>query len=264
MPTDTTLAVAFAALVGLAIGSFLNVVIYRVPAGLSLSHPPSRCPRCETPIRPRDNIPVLGWLLLRGRCRDCGAPISVRYPLVELLTAVVFVLMTLRFGVSAVLPAYLYLGAVGVALAFIDLDTKRLPDKLTLPSYAVALVLLGVAAAVDGTWDALLRSVLGGLVLGLFYGLLWFVYPAGMGFGDVKFSGVLGIYLGWLSWGTVALGGFLGFLLGGVVGAALLVAKRATRKTGIPFGPFMILGALLAILWGQPLIDWYAGIAFGG
>ena len=262
--SDTTIAVLFAALVGLAIGSFLNVVIYRVPAGLSLSHPPSRCPECETPIAARDNIPVLSWILLRGRCRGCGAPISARYPLVELLTAVVFVLMTLRFGVTAVLPAYLYLGAIGVALAFIDLDTKRLPDKLTLPSYAVALVLLGVAAAVDGTWDALLRAVLGGLVLGLFYGVLWFVYPAGMGFGDVKFSGVVGIYLGWLSWATVALGGFLGFLLGGVVGAALLLTKRATRKTGIPFGPFMILGALLAILWGQPLIDWYAGVAFGG
>lgn len=264
MTSDTTIALLFAALVGLAIGSFLNVVIYRVPAGLSLSHPPSRCPQCETPITPRDNIPVLSWLLLRGRCRACGAPISARYPLVELLTAVVFVLMTLSFGVTAVLPAYLYLAAIGVALAFIDLDTKRLPDKLTLPSYAVALVLLGVAAAVDGTWDALLRSVLGGLVLGLFYGVLWFVYPAGMGFGDVKFSGVLGMYLGWLSWATVALGGFLGFLLGGVVGVALLLTKRATRKTGIPFGPFMILGALLAILWGQPLIDWYSGVAFGG
>jgi leader peptidase (prepilin peptidase)/N-methyltransferase len=106
--------------------------------------------------------------------------------------------------------------------------------------------------------------VLGGLALGLFYGVLWFVYPAGMGFGDVKFSGVLGLYLGWISWGAVALGGFLGFLLGGVVGAALLVAKRATRKTGIPFGPFMILGAVLAILWGQPVVDWYSGVAFGG
>ena len=264
MSSDTAIAVLFAALVGLAIGSFLNVVIYRVPAGLSLSHPPSRCPTCETPIAARDNIPVLGWVLLRGRCRACRAPISPRYPFVELLTAVVFVLLTLRFGVTAVLPAYLYLGAIGIALAFIDLDTKRLPDKLTLPSYPVALVLLGVAAAVGGTWDALLRSLLGGVALGLFYGVLWFVYPAGMGFGDVKFSGVLGLYLGWISWGTVALGGFLGFLLGGVVGVALLATKRATRKTGIPFGPFMILGAILAILWGQPVIDWYAGAAFGG
>jgi leader peptidase (prepilin peptidase) / N-methyltransferase len=264
MTSDTAIAVLFAALVGLAIGSFLNVVIHRVPAGLSLSHPPSRCPTCETPIAARDNIPVLSWLLLRGRCRGCGAPISARYPLVELLTAVVFVLMTLRFGVTAVLPAYLYLAAIGIALAFIDLDTKRLPDRLTLPSYVVALVLLGVAAAVDGAWDALLRAVLGGLVLGLFYGVLWFVYPSGMGFGDVKFSGVLGLYLGWISWATVALGGFLGFLLGGVVGAALLLAKRATRKTGIPFGPFMIGGALLAILWGQPVVDWYTGVAFGG
>lgn len=260
---DTLLGAFFAALVGLAVGSFLNVVIYRVPEGLSISHPPSRCPSCGHQITPRDNIPVLSWLLLRGRCRGCGTHISARYPLVELLTAVVFVALTLRFGVSVELPAYLYLGAIGIALAFIDLDTKRLPDKLTLPAYAAALVLLGIAAAVDGTWDALLRSLLAGVVLGLFYGVLWFAYPAGMGFGDVKFAGVLGIYLGWISWGTVALGGFLGFLLGGVVGAALLLTKRATRKTGIPFGPFMILGALLAILWGQPVIDWYASIAFG-
>lgn len=260
---ETALAMAFAALIGLAVGSFLNVVIYRVPAGLSVLHPPSRCPVCEQEIAPRDNIPVLSWLLLRGKCRGCSTAIAKRYPLVELLTAVVFVLITLRFGVSAELPAYLYLGGVGVALAFIDLDTKRLPDVLTLPSYAVALVLLAIPAVVDDAWGCWLRAVLAGLALGLFYGVLWFAYPAGMGFGDVKFSGVLGIYLGWLSWATVALGGFLGFLLGALVGVALLATRRATRKTGIPFGPFMILGALLAVLWGQPLIGWYAGLAFG-
>ena len=250
-------------LLGLAIGSFLNVVIWRVPRGESIVRPPSACPRCHEPIRPRDNVPVLSWLLLRGRCRHCGEPISARYPLVELLTAVVFALMALRFGYSAALPAYLYLGAIGVALAFIDLDTKRLPDKLTLPSYAVALVLLAVPAVVEGAWGSWLRALLGGLALGAFYFILWFVYPSGMGFGDVKFAGVLGIYLGWLSWATVAVGAFLGFLLGGVVGVLLLVTRRATRKTGIPFGPFMIVGALLAVLWGQPAIDWYAGFVLG-
>ena len=257
------LLVAGCALLGLIIGSFLNVVIWRVPRGESVVSPPSACPACQSQIKPYDNIPVLSWLILRGRCRSCGEPISARYPLVEALTAVVFALLAWRFDVTAQLPAYLYLGAIGVALAFIDLDTKRLPDVLTLPSYAVALVLLGVAAAVDGTWDSLLRAVLGGLALGAFYFALWFVYPSGMGFGDVKFAGVLGIYLGWISWGTVALGAFTGFLLGGVVGAFMLATKRATRKTGIPFGPFMILGALLAILWGQPVIDWYAAFVTG-
>jgi leader peptidase (prepilin peptidase)/N-methyltransferase len=255
--------VAFCAVIGLVIGSFLNVVIWRVPRGESVVHPPSACPSCGSVITPRDNIPVLSWMLLRGKCRNCSEPISGRYPLVEALTGLVFALLALRFGATAQLPAYLYLGAIGVALAVIDLDTKRLPDKLTLPSYAVALVLLAVAAGVDGTWGSLLRAVLGGLALGAFYFLLWFVYPSGMGFGDVKFAGVLGIYLGWISWGTVGLGGFAGFLLGGVVGVILLVTKRATRKTGVPFGPFMIVGALVAILWGQPLIDWYAGVVLG-
>ena len=195
--------VAFCALLGLAIGSFLNVVIWRVPRGESVVSPPSACPGCHAPISPRDNIPVLSWLLLRGRCRSCGEPISARYPLVELLTAVVFGLLALRFGYTWQLPAYLYLGAIGVALAFIDLDTKRLPDRLTLPSYPVALILLGAAAFLDHTWDSWLRAILGGLAVGAFYFLLWFVYPSGMGFGDVKFAGVLGIYLGWISWGTV-------------------------------------------------------------
>jgi len=255
--------VAFCALLGLAIGSFLNVVIWRVPRGESVVSPPSACPGCHAPISPRDNIPVLSWLLLRGRCRSCGEPISARYPLVELLTAVVFGLLALRFGYTWQLPAYLYLGAIGVALAFIDLDTKRLPDRLTLPSYPVALILLGAAAFLDHTWDSWLRAILGGLAVGAFYFLLWFVYPSGMGFGDVKFAGVLGIYLGWISWATVAAGVFLGFLLGGVVGAILLIAKRATRKTGIPFGPFMIVGALAMVLWGQPVIDWYGSFVLG-
>jgi leader peptidase (prepilin peptidase)/N-methyltransferase len=255
--------VAFCALIGLVFGSFLNVVIWRIPRGESVVRPPSACPSCQTQISARDNIPVISWLLLRGRCRSCGAPISARYPLVEALTGVVFALLALRFDATAQLPAYLYLGAIGVALAFIDLDTKRLPDKLTLPSYPVAVALLAVAAAVDGTWGYLGRAVLGGLALGAFYFVLWLIYPSGMGFGDVKFAGVLGIYLGWISWATVALGGFTGFLLGGVIGVLLLVTKRATRKTGVPFGPFMIVGALVAILWGQPVIDWYAGVVVG-
>ncbi|MFC6238359.1 prepilin peptidase [Longivirga aurantiaca] len=253
----------FAFLFGAAIGSFLNVVIYRVPAGLSVVHPPSRCPTCEQEISPRDNIPIVSWLVLRGRCRGCGTSISPRYLVVEALTGVLFVLMLLHFGLSWALPAYLYLVAVGVALAFIDYDTKRLPDVLTLPSYAVALVLLLLPAILDGDWTSYLRAVLGGLALLAFYFVVWFIRPDAMGFGDVKFAGVLGIYLGWLSWGHVALGGFLGFLLGAVGGVALMAFTSAGRKTKVPFGPFMIAGAGLTILLGQPVIDWYASLAFG-
>lgn len=245
------------ALMGLLIGSFLNVVIWRVPRGESVVRPPSHCPGCGAAIRQRDNVPVLSWLMLRGKCRDCKTRISARYPAVELLTAIVFGLLAWRIGLDAALPAYLYLGAIGVALALIDIDVKRLPNAIVLPSYPVALGLLGVAAAVNQDLSAYIRALLGMVVLFGLYFLLAFVYPAGMGFGDVKLAGILGLYLGWLGWGEVVTGGFLGFLFGGIVGAALMAAQRAGRKSQIPFGPFMLAGALTAILWGGALADLY-------
>jgi leader peptidase (prepilin peptidase)/N-methyltransferase len=249
--------VVLVALTGLVVGSFLNVVIWRVPRGESIVSPPSHCPGCERPVRPRDNIPVVSWLLLRGRCRDCGEPISRRYPLVEAGTAVVFVLLALRIGLEPELVAFLYLGAIGVALALIDIDVKRLPNAIVLPSYVVAGVLLTVAAVVDGAWDDLLRSVLAMAALYGFYFLLALVYPKGMGFGDVKLAGVLGLYLGWLGWAEVVTGGFLGFLFGGVGGVLLIAVRRAGRKSMIPFGPYMLAGALVAILCGGALADLY-------
>jgi len=245
------------ALGGLLIGSFLNVVIWRVPRGESVVSPPSACPACGESIRPRDNVPVLGWLVLRGRCRDCGAHISARYPLVEAATAVLFVVLALRIGLTPELPAFLYLGAIGVALAMIDIDVKRLPNVIVLPSYVVAGLLLAVAAAVSGEWSDLLRALMGMVALYGFYFLLALIYPAGMGFGDVKLAGVLGLYLGWLGWAELVTGGFLGFLFGGVVGGALMAVRRAGRKSMIPFGPFMLAGALAAILGGGALADFY-------
>ena len=253
--------IAAAALIGLLVGSFLNVVIARVPAGESIVRPRSRCPRCLTEIRSRDNIPVISWLVLRAKCRDCGLPISARYPAVELLTAVVFGLLAWAIGWHADLPAFLYLGAVGVALAAIDIDTQRLPDVLTLPSYAVGLVLLAVAAGVDGTWDAYLRAVLGMAALYAFYFVLLLVKSNGMGFGDVKLAGVLGLYLAWLGWGILAAGALLGFVLGAVLSLGLMAVGRAGRKTKIPFGPFMLTGALVAVLAGQWLVDGYTGLS---
>lgn len=257
------LVVALVGLVGLIVGSFLNVVIWRVPRGESIVSPGSSCPACGKPVRPRDNLPVLGWVLLRGRCRDCSAPISARYPLVEAGTAVVFVVLTLRIGLDPALPAYLYLGAIGVALALIDLDVKRLPNVIVLPSYVVGIVLLAVAAAVGGEWSDLLRALLGMTALyGLYFGLA-LAYPAGMGFGDVKLAGVLGLYLGWLGWGEVVIGGFLGFLFGGVVGGVLMAVRRAGRKSQIPFGPYMLMGALVAIVCGGALADLYLDSVLG-
>lgn len=248
---------------GLIIGSFLNVVVWRVPRGESIAHPPSHCPACGANVRPRDNVPVVSWLLLRGRCRDCLARISARYPLVELGTAAIFVVLAARIGLQAELPAFFYLGAIGVALALIDLDVKRLPNAIVLPSYVVALVLLGAAALFDGELGPYLRAGLGMAALFGFYFLLALVYPAGMGFGDVKLAGVLGLYLGWLGWAEVVTGAFLGFLFGGVVGVALMAARKAGRKSQIPFGPFMLVGAFVAILWGGVLADLYLDHALG-
>lgn len=259
----TALLSAFAAVFGLAIGSFLNVVVWRVPRGESVVSPPSACPRCGQAIRPRDNVPVVGWLLLKGRCRDCAEPISRRYPLVELATGLLFAATAARFGLDAALPAYLYLVAVGLALALIDLDLYRLPDALTLPSYPVALVLLGAAALADDKGAALLRAVICGVIAFGFYFAVWFAYPKGMGFGDVKLSGVLGLYLGWISYGALAVGLFLGFLLGGVISVGLVLFKDAGRKTKIPFGPFMIAGAYLGVLFGDALMRSYLDLTLG-
>lgn len=243
--------------VGLLVGSFLNVVIARVPAGESVVTPRSRCPHCQTEIAARDNIPVLSWLLLRGRCRRCAEPISIRYPLVELAHAALWLVMLWHLGWSWELPAYLYFVSVGLALAVIDIDTKRLPNALTLPSYVVLGALLLLPALVDGDWSAYLRAWLAALALFAFYFLLAVIYPSGMGFGDVKLAGVLGLVLGWLGWGVLVVGGFLGFLLGAVLGGVLMAVRKAGRKSKIPFGPFMLLGALLAILWGGQLWDTY-------
>lgn len=256
---STWMLVLFVGVLGLLIGSFLNVVIYRVPAGESVVRPRSRCMTCGHEITAAENVPVVSWLVLRGRCSGCGSRISRRYPLVELGTGILFGLTAWWVGLSWTLPAFLYLAAIAVALSMIDLDVHRLPDAIVLPSYVVALVLLGLAAALDGTWDQLLRGVLAGLALFAFYFLLVLVYPSGMGFGDVKLAGVLGLYLGWVSWGAVVLGTFAAFLLGAIVGIGVMVAGKGGRKAKIPFGPFMFLGAGLALVAAAPVVDWYVG-----
>ena len=252
-----TVALCTVGLLGLVIGSFLNVVIHRVPLGHSLVSPGSHCPACESPVQARHNVPVLGWLVLRGRCANCRVRISPRYPLVELLTGVLFVLVTLRFGLSPALPAYLYLAAIAVALAAIDLDVKRLPDAIVLPSYLVGVALLAPAVVVDGDWSAALRGLVGAVVLGGLYTFLVVVKPGGMGLGDAKLAGLLGLYLGVLGWDALAVGGFGAFLLGGVGATALLLTQRAGRKTRVPFGPFMLTAALLALFVAAPISQWY-------
>lgn len=285
-PAVTAAVLVFAGLVGAVIGSFLNVVVHRVPAGVSLLRE-SRCPSCEAPVRPWQNVPVVSWLALRGRCASCGAPISVRYPLVELGTGLAFAAVV-WWGLSAsssadgvssrliavpelvegrsttegavITVAYLYLAAVSIALALIDIETRRLPNGIVLPSYVVMGLLFTLACVLGAPWESLLRAAIGGLALYLFYLLLRMVRPAGMGGGDVKLAGVLGLSLAWLGWGALAVGAFAAFLLGGVFGIALMVARRAGRKTAIPFGPFMLAGAWIGIIAGETIARWYVGL----
>jgi leader peptidase (prepilin peptidase) / N-methyltransferase len=262
----SAVVIAAMAVLGLVVGSFLNVVIYRVPRGESLLRPGSRCPSCGTPIRPRHNIPLLGWLLLRGRCAACARPISVSYPLVELATSVLFVAMTLRLGslnLLSALPAYAYFAAIGIALAVIDLRVRRLPNAIVLPSYVVIAVLLTLSAAVDGTWWSLARAFIGGAILfAFFFGLAWF-YPAGMGFGDAKLAGIVGGVLAYLSWSTLAIGAFAGVLIGALVGLTLMAIKRVGRRTAIPFGPWMIAGALVGVFASGPIAQFYVDNLLG-
>lgn len=241
---------------GAIIGSFLNVVIWRVPRGESVVRPASACPACGAPIRPWDNVPVISWLILGGRCRDCRARISLRYPTVELATALVFVAVVLRFHAEptvAAVPAYLYLGAVGLALTLIDIDTHRLPNSLVLPSYGVLALLLTGASWATGDFGALLRAVVGGCALYAFYFLPNLIKPGAMGFGDVKLAGLLGAALAWIGWGSFAVGAFAAFLLGGGYAIALMVSRRARRGSRLPFGPWMVLGAAIGVGWGESL-----------
>lgn len=255
--------VTAAAILGLLIGSFVNVVIYRVPRGESIVSPGSHCPSCGRPIRSLHNIPVLSWLLLRARCADCRAPISARYPAVELGTGVAFALLTWWAAARhelASAPAWCYLAAVGIALALIDIDTRRLPNVIVAPSYAVLAALLVVAAIVDDHPGNLVRALLGMLGLAAFFLVVLLVYPKGMGWGDVKLAGLLGLAMGYVSWAALLIGSFAGFVLGATVGVAVIAAGSGTRKTAVPFGPFMIVGAFLGLLIGDAVSDWYLGL----
>jgi leader peptidase (prepilin peptidase)/N-methyltransferase len=207
-------------------------------------------------------VPVLSWLVLHGRGTCCGRRIGARYPLVEITTAGLFVAVTARFGPTPALPAYLYLVAVSVALAMIDIDVRRLPNRIVLPSYVVGALLLLPVAALHDDWDAAARGLVAMAALYTFYFALAFVHRGGMGFGDVKLAGLLGLYLGWLGWSSVLVGTFAGFLLGGLAGTALLVTRRAGRKTAVPFGPYMLAGALVAVFLARPIANWYGSLLF--
>ena len=242
--------VILAGALGAAVGSFLNVVVHRVPAGESIVSPGSKCPGCDTPLALYDNVPVLSWLVLRGRCRHCGQRISARYPLLEALTAALFAAVVLVRGADADLAAELPFVAVLIAVSAVDLEHRILPNRILLPA---AVWGLGVAVALrlDELPELLIAG--GGAFAAMLVVAL--IQPGGMGMGDVKLAGVIGLYLGLAVLGAL----LIAFLAGAVVGVAI-VARRgmSARKEGVPFGPFLALGALVGVLAGDELIELYS------
>lgn len=241
---------AFAGVFGAVLGSFLNVVAYRLPRKESLVRPASRCPQCGTPIRPYDNVPVLSWLWLRGRCRSCSARISVRYPIVEAATAALCVGAVLAGGSTGKVALHVALVLLLVPAALIDLEHRIIPNSLTALGALVAVV-LGLALDPGGEPARLIAAAAAGGVL-LAAAI---AYPGGMGMGDVKLAAVMGLYLG-----RDVAPAMLIALLAGVTLGVLVIARKGTtagRKTAVPFGPFLALGSLVSIFAGEPLVDWY-------
>jgi len=239
-----------AAVFGLCIGSFFNVVIYRLPRGESLNHPPSHCPACGVAVRPYDNVPVISWIALRGRCRSCSVPISSRYPAVELLTAAAAAGVAISKHGAHDLALGFILVAAAVPAGFIDFDVRKIPNQITA-SAAAGAIIAGLITRPAG----LPTQLLWGAVAGGFLLIFALLYPGGLGMGDVKLAGVIGLCLG----NAVVVGLIAGLLLAALVGIGVIVRVGAAqgRKTAIPLGPFLAAGALIGLYAGHPIVHWY-------
>ena len=256
-------------ILGASVGSFLNVVIYRVPAGLSLLYPPSRCPKCLHQLRAYENVPVLGWLWLKGRCGHCRSPISARYPLVEATTGVLFLLIFWTFGLSWLTIGYWVFFSWLLALSFIDLDTMTLPNPLTQSGLiigfvfqaalgfatraswegAISQLMVGVIGAVVGLWLVEIITIVGSAALG----------QSAMGGGDAKLAALMGA---WLGWKLLLLAGFLACAIGAFAGGGAITLGLLDRRQPMPFGPFLALGSMLVVFWGEALLSAYWRIFF--
>jgi len=254
MNLEETKVIAAALILGLLVGSFLNVCIHRVPLGMSIVRPASRCPRCGFELRWYQNVPILSYLLLRGKCASCKVRISIRYPMVEALTGLLFLLVFHCFGISWATPVYWVFVATLVVITFIDLDHQIIPDVISLPG-----IVVGFLTALMVPWLSWTDSLFGILLGGGSLFLVAEVYQRltgqeGMGGGDVKLLAMIGAFLGWKAVLPVI---FFGSLAGSLVGVPLMLLKRSDGKLAIPFGPFLALGALICLFWGRQLFDWY-------
>ena len=253
MPLPAAFIAVFLLLFGLCVGSFLNVCIHRLPLKQSVVHPGSRCPSCGYELRWYDNIPVLSYVMLRARCRSCSRAISLQYPLIEVVTAIVFLAHWYAFGPTPLFAVRLIFGCALIVLFMIDLEHQILPDVITLPGIVIGVVLSLFLP--PGPIESLIGLLLGG-------GLLWAIAEAwfrlrkvdAMGFGDVKMLAMVGA---WLGWKMVILTFVLSSMMGGVIGAVLLASRRADMATRVPFGTMLAVAAMMASLYGPPMLAWY-------
>jgi len=241
---------------GLIVGSFSNVCIYRVPRNESVIYPGSHCPKCHSNISPIDNIPLLSYILLKGRCRNCRSKISIQYPVVEFLTGLIYLIIYLIYGLSIQSLVYLILSSALIIIAFIDLNEQIVPDVISLPGIGVGLILSFFVPYISFINSALGVVVGGGIILIIaLVGSMIFKKEA-MGGGDVKLAAMIGAFLGW-RYTIISL--FLGFFLGALTGIILIMAKIKKREDAIPFGPFIALGSIITLLWGEKILLWYLG-----
>ena len=249
--SELCFTILLTALIGLAVGSFLNVCIYRIPVAESIVTPPSKCPSCDKRLKPTDLVPVLSYLFLRGRCRYCNTAISPRYALIEILTAALFILVTLKIGVGFTLLKYLFATSILIVVTFIDLDHFIIPDKIVIAGLTGGALLLPLTREFS-----VLNALYGIAAASGFLLFLNIVSRGGMGMGDVKFAAFIGIILGWpLSLVAILLACFVS----GLTGIILIISGLKTRKDPIPFGPFLSAGTFICYLWGRELIDLYLG-----
>lgn len=253
-----TAAVILAGILGLIFGSFGTVAAHRIPRRETIVTGRSKCPNCGRQIKAVENIPVVSYLALRGRCPGCGLSISARYPLTELVTGVLFALAVIEFGLTLTAAVYAAFFWVLVVLTAIDLEHKLLPNRVVYPTFVVGWIALVGAALTEGDTSPLTNAAIGAALFGGFFLLVAFVYPAGMGGGDVKLAFVLGTFLGYAGGvGAVVAGMFLSFLIGGVSGVVAMKLSGQGRKMQIPFGPFLALGSIISVFVGDALAQGY-------
>lgn len=243
-------------ILGLIVGSFSNVCIYRIPRNESIIYPASHCPKCRSKIKPVDNIPLLSFILLKGRCRNCKSKISIQYPIVELLTGLIYLIIYLAYGLSFQASIYIILSSALIIIAFIDLNEQIVPDVISLPGIVIGFIISFFVPYVSFINSALGVVVGGGIILIIGLGGSVIFKKEAMGGGDVKLAAMIGAFLGWR---YIIISLFLGFFLGALAGIILILSKIKSRDDVVPFGPFIVLGSFITLLWGEQIISWYIG-----